>query len=123
MQNRQEVELNNLLSEMFNRGTIKDVNLLKENIQDEYKSGICSVLQGYCDHRGNVNDFEIIEDSFQLVNGILYFSLIFDEYVYLGCSDMDYSNEDIEIDIELKLNNTTYCFYGPIWPERTEEDF
>ena len=105
MQESTEIESSLFLEELFASGDIEDSDFLKLNIYNEYKHEICSLLQAYGTRRGQVVNFEISEETFCINDNILTFLLYYDEFVYEGCKDMDYSNDDIEIKLGIKKLN------------------
>ena len=83
MINREQVVLNKYLLRTIQKDQPFDREILVQFLYNEYNSRICSLLLAYADHRSNIHDFEIQEYSVEIENGVLSFTVIYNEHTYL----------------------------------------
>ena len=123
MIHREQVVLNKYLIRTLQEKQPFDSKILVQSLYNNYNSRICSLLLAYADHRSNIHDFEIQEYSVEIENGVLLFTVIYNEHTYLGCQDMNYSSVDLEMNIKLGIENDEYYFFGEDRLERDPDDF
>lgn len=122
MQEKVTIDPKYFIIDAFRDQSIDNEEEFRELLTKEYSNKICSLLTAYGDLRGSVEYFEIAEETLHINDNMLSFYLNYDEYVYLGCRDQNYMNEDLVMKIELRKFNNEYIFYGEYRAERSEED-